>query len=83
MLLAYDGNKESGTYGKIVEVIASEERSQIVKVFGHYWHGTKTIGSEPSLILYLSTSYMTTKVPNEEGILGMILLSLILKQNNL
>ena len=31
-IVAYDGNKESGTYGKIVEINASEEKLQIVKI---------------------------------------------------
>jgi dTDP-4-dehydrorhamnose 3,5-epimerase len=65
-IVAYDGNKESETYGKIVEVIASEERLQIVKVPGHYWHGTKTIGSEPSLTLYFVNNLYNYEIPDEE-----------------
>ena len=51
-IVAYDDNTESKTYGKMVEVIASEERLQIVKIPGHYWHGTKTLGHKPSYTIY-------------------------------
>lgn len=65
-IVAYDGNKESHTYGKIVEVTASEERLQIVKVPGHYWHGTKTIGNEASLTLYFVNNLYDYSTPDEE-----------------
>jgi hypothetical protein len=51
-IVAYDDDEESETHGRIVELVASEERLQIVKVPGHYWHGTKTIGDRPSLTIY-------------------------------
>ena len=65
-IVAYDGNKESGTYGKIVEIIASEEKLQIVKIPGHYWHGTKTIGNKPSLTIYYVNNLYNYDSPDEE-----------------
>src|SRR5919106_1698424 len=38
-IVAYDGNEKSTTYGTMVEIVASEQRLQIVRIPGHYWHG--------------------------------------------
>jgi dTDP-4-dehydrorhamnose 3,5-epimerase len=65
-IVAYDGNKESATYGKMVEIIASEEKLQIVKIPGHYWHGTKTIGNKPSLTIYYVNNLYNYDNPDEE-----------------
>ena len=35
-IVAYDDNEKLDTYGKIVELVASEEKLQLVKVPGHY-----------------------------------------------
>lgn len=48
------------------EIIASEDRLQIVRVPGHYWHGTKTIGDKPSLTIYFVTRLYEYKNPDEE-----------------
>jgi len=37
------------------EIVASEHKLQVVRIPGHYWHGTKTLGDEPSLTLYFVT----------------------------
>ncbi len=42
-IVAYDDNEKSNTHGRIVELVTSEERLQIAKVSGHYWHGTKIL----------------------------------------
>ena len=65
-IVAYDDNKESTTYGKMVEVVASEERLQIVKIPGHYWHGTKTIGYKPSCTIYFVNNMYDYGNPDEE-----------------
>jgi dTDP-4-dehydrorhamnose 3,5-epimerase len=65
-IVAYDGDSNSKTYSKLVEIVASEQRTQIVRVPGHYWHGTKTIGSEPSLTMYFVNNMYDYAKPDEE-----------------
>lgn len=48
------------------EIIASEDRLQIVRVPGHYWHGTKTVGDKSSLTIYFVTRLYDYKNPDEE-----------------
>ncbi len=52
--------------GGLDEIITGEQKLQIVKVPGHYWHGTKTIGNEPSLTVYFTTRLYDYKNPDEE-----------------
>jgi dTDP-4-dehydrorhamnose 3,5-epimerase len=65
-IVAYDENEKSKTHGRLVELVASEERLQIIRVPGHYWHGTKTIGNRPSLTLYLVNNLFDYSSPDEE-----------------
>ncbi|MEM0488941.1 MAG: dTDP-4-dehydrorhamnose 3,5-epimerase family protein [Candidatus Bathyarchaeia archaeon] len=51
---------------ELTEIIASEHRLQVVRIPGHYWHGTKTIGSTPSLTIYFVTRLYDYKNPDEE-----------------
>ncbi|MEM3386074.1 MAG: dTDP-4-dehydrorhamnose 3,5-epimerase family protein [Nitrososphaerales archaeon] len=48
------------------EIIASEHKLQIVRIPGHYWHGTKTIGNNPSLTIYFVSKLYDYKDPDEE-----------------
>jgi len=52
--------------GQLDEIVASEHKLQIVRIPGHYWHGTKTIGNKPSLTLYFVTRLYDYKDPDEE-----------------
>ncbi|WP_287588890.1 dTDP-4-dehydrorhamnose 3,5-epimerase family protein [Candidatus Borrarchaeum sp.] len=65
-ICAYDDRADSPTKGKLIEVIASEKKPQIVRIPGHYWHGTKTVSSEPSLTVYFATRLYDYKDPDEE-----------------
>jgi dTDP-4-dehydrorhamnose 3,5-epimerase len=65
-IVAYDDNTESKTYHKMVEVIVSEERLQIVKIPGYYWHGTKTLGHKPSCTIYFVNNLYDYEAPDEE-----------------
>ena len=65
-ICAYDDNEGSSTRGELSEIIASDQKSQIIRIPGHYWHGTKTLGFEPSLALYLVTRLYNAKNPDEE-----------------
>jgi len=64
----YDNDKESKTFGKLVEIISSGKKLQIVKVPGNFWHGTKTIGNEPSYTVYFLNNLYNYENPDEERI---------------
>jgi dTDP-4-dehydrorhamnose 3,5-epimerase len=65
-IVAYDGDVDSHTHSKIVEIVASDQKLQIVSIPGHYWHGTKTIGAKPSLTLYFVNNMYDYTKPDEE-----------------
>ena len=65
-ICAYDDREGSETRGQLDEVIASSEKLQVVRIPGHYWHGTKTIGNEPSLTFYCVNRLYDPKNPDEE-----------------
>jgi dTDP-4-dehydrorhamnose 3,5-epimerase len=46
---AYDDEEGSPTRGHIVEVVLSEDRMQILRVPGKYWHGFKVVSHEPGI----------------------------------
>ena len=52
--------------GQLDEIIASEHKLQIVRIPGHYWHGTKTVSDKPSLTLYFVTRLYDYSNPDEE-----------------
>ena len=62
----YDGEKESKTFGKLVEVIVGGDELKIVKVPGHFWHGTKTLSDTPSETIYFLTNLYDYENPDEE-----------------
>jgi len=64
-ICAYD-DRDSPTKGKLVEIIASSHKPQLVRIPGIYWHGTKTLGSEPSLMVYFVTRLYDYQNPDEE-----------------
>lgn len=51
---------------QLSEIIASEHKLQVVRIPGRYWHGTKTIGNEPSLTIYFVSKLYENKNPDEE-----------------
>jgi len=65
-ICVYDGHMDSKSFGKLVELIVSEEKLQIIKVPGHFWHGTKTISKEPSVTIYFINNLYNYKNPDEE-----------------
>jgi len=67
-ICVYDNDKESKTFGNLVEIISSDEKLQIVKVPGHFWHGTKTIGNESSYTVYFLNNLYNYENPDEERI---------------
>ncbi len=65
-ICAYDDKQGSQTHGQLDEIVAGKERLQVVRIPGHYWHGTKTIGNETSLTLYWVNRLYDAKNPDEE-----------------
>jgi dTDP-4-dehydrorhamnose 3,5-epimerase len=62
----YDDTKGSKTRGQLNEIILDGKKPSIVRIPGFYWHGTKCIGKELSLTLYLMTRLYDYKNPDEE-----------------
>lgn len=60
-ICAYDEEK-----GELDEIIASEHKLQVVRIPGHYWHGTKTVGNKPSLTIYFVTKLYNYNDPDEQ-----------------
>ncbi|MCD6446231.1 dTDP-4-dehydrorhamnose 3,5-epimerase family protein [Candidatus Bathyarchaeota archaeon] len=52
--------------GQLDEILSSEHKLQVVRIPGHYWHGTKTVGYKPSLTLYFVTRLYDYDNPDEE-----------------
>ncbi len=65
-ICAYDDKVGSPTHGQLDEIIASNEKLQVVRIPGHYWHGTKTLGDKPSLTVYAVNRLYDARVPDEE-----------------
>ena len=65
-ICAYDDNPNSPTNGQLDEIVVSSERLQVARIYGKYWHGTKTISSEPSLTVYAVNRLYDYKTPDEE-----------------
>lgn len=65
-ICAYDDQAGSPTKGQLSELIASEHKAQLIRVPGHYWHGTMTLGNEGSLTLYLVTRLYDRTNPDEQ-----------------
>jgi dTDP-4-dehydrorhamnose 3,5-epimerase len=65
-IAAYDGQDGSPTRGKIVEILASGEQLQVVRIPGFYWHGTKNVSSKPSTTLYFFSRLYDYSNPDEE-----------------
>jgi len=47
------------------EIVSSEEKLQIVRIPGKYWHGTKTVSSYPSMLIYFTNRLYDYKNPDE------------------
>ena len=65
-ICAYDDTQGSPTRGQLDEVVASGEKLQAVRIPGHYWHGTKTLGDKPSLTVYCVNRLYDSKNPDED-----------------
>ena len=65
-ICAYDDAGGSPTRGQPTEVVASAEVPQLVRVPGHYWHGTMALGTAPALTVYFTSRLYDYQQPDEE-----------------
>ena len=65
-ICVYDDRLDSSTKSHMDEIISSDEKIQCVRVPGMYYHGFKSIGSEPAIVVYLTTKLYDYKNPDEE-----------------
>lgn len=65
-ICAYDDRDGLPTKGKLVEIITSSHKPQVVRIPGIYWHGTKTVSNEPSLLIYFVNRLYDYQNPDEE-----------------
>lgn len=59
-ICAYDDDTE-----ELDEVVSSGENLQVVRIPGHYWHGTRTVGNETSTLIYFVNRLYDPKDPDE------------------
>ena len=48
------------------EIISTGQDIQTVRMPGHYWHGFKALGNEPTMLLYFTTNLYDYANPDEE-----------------
>lgn len=65
-ICAYDDEEGSSTKGHMVEVILSEDRMQLLRIPGKYWHGFKVVSPEPAWLLYFVNRLYDYTSPDEE-----------------
>ncbi len=65
-ICAYDDREGLPTQGKLVEIVSSAYKPQLVRVPGIYWHGTKNISHVPALLVYFVTKLYDPQNPDEE-----------------
>jgi len=51
--------------GELDEIVSSGSDLQLVRVPGHYWHGFKALGDEPTLLVYFTTNLYNPATPDE------------------
>jgi dTDP-4-dehydrorhamnose 3,5-epimerase len=60
-ICAFDDKK-----AELNEVVSSGFDLQLVRMPGHYWHGFKAVGTEPTMLVYFTTNLYNTSDPDEE-----------------
>jgi len=65
-IAAYDDQEGSSTQGQLFDISVSEEKSRLVRIPGHYWHGFKVLGSKPALLVYFVNRLYDYDDPDEE-----------------
>lgn len=62
-ICAYEENT-----GKLVEIIGYGNKLTLVRIPGHYLHGTRAVGSEPALLVYFVNRLYDYNSPDEERV---------------
>ena len=52
--------------GRLAEIVGSAQKPAVVRIPGHYYHGTRAIGNEPSLTVYFVNRLYDNQDPDEE-----------------
>jgi dTDP-4-dehydrorhamnose 3,5-epimerase len=65
-ICVFDERESASTKAQLEEIVSSGQKLQAVRVPGHYWHGTKTLGHKPSLTLYFMNRLYDSTNPDEE-----------------
>ena len=66
-ICAYDDRVDSpATKGKLVEIVASSHKPMVVRIPGIYWHGSKSVSNESSLLIYFVNRLYDYQNPDEE-----------------
>jgi dTDP-4-dehydrorhamnose 3,5-epimerase len=52
--------------GEINEIVSSALNLQLVRIPGHYWHGFKSLGDEPAMLVYFTTNLYDYSKPDED-----------------
>ena len=65
-ICAYDGDKNSESFGQLVEIISDSQTPEIIMIPGNLWHGTKNIGTEVSETIYFINNLYNYNNPDEE-----------------
>ena len=50
---------------ELEEIISTGKNLQIIRIPGHFWHGFKSIGNEPTYLLYFVNKYYDPNNPDE------------------
>lgn len=51
---------------KLVEIVNSSNKPALVRIPGHYWHGTKNVGDDVSITIYFTNKLYDHRSPDEE-----------------
>ncbi len=65
-ICAYDGDKNSETFSKLVNITSDSKTPELIFIPGHLWHGTKNVGTELSETIYLINNLYDYQNPDEE-----------------
>jgi dTDP-4-dehydrorhamnose 3,5-epimerase len=65
-IAVYDDREQSPTQGELNTFVTGERSPKLVRVPGDCWHGFKTIGDEPALIVNFPTNLYDYDDPDEE-----------------
>lgn len=65
-ICAYDDRRDSPSRGQLDQIVASGSDPHIIRIPGHYWHGTLTLGQEPSLTVYFTNQLYDYRDPDED-----------------